>query len=84
MKGLLKMRQITATEFKNNLGHYLELSKSEDIYITKNNKVISVLTNPNNKSLVDIDSLLGKYNPNNEEIDYDAILKKAVLEKCGF
>ena len=37
---------ITATELKNNLGKYLILSLTEDIYITKNGKIISKLSNP--------------------------------------
>lgn len=37
---------VTATELKNNLGKYLLLSATEDIYITKNGKVIAKLTNP--------------------------------------
>ena len=37
---------ITATELKLNLSKYLLLSATEDIYITKNGKVISKLTNP--------------------------------------
>ncbi|MBO5389127.1 MAG: type II toxin-antitoxin system prevent-host-death family antitoxin, partial [Lachnospiraceae bacterium] len=37
---------ITATELKNNLGKYLFLSATEDIYITKNGKVVAKLTNP--------------------------------------
>jgi len=37
---------ITATELKTNLGKYLLLSATEDIYITKNGKIISKLTNP--------------------------------------
>ena len=37
---------ITATELKTNLGKYLLLSATEDIYITKNGKVISKLTSP--------------------------------------
>ena len=37
---------ITATEFKMNLSKYLLLSATEDIYITKNGKVILKLTNP--------------------------------------
>ena len=32
---------ITATEFKMNLGKYLLLSQTEDIYITKNGKVVA-------------------------------------------
>ena len=37
---------ITATELKENLGKYLLLSATEDIYITKNGKIVSKLTNP--------------------------------------
>ena len=37
---------ITATELKMNLAKYLILSATEDIYITKNGKIISKLTNP--------------------------------------
>jgi len=37
---------ITATELKENLSKYLTLSITEDVYITKNGKVISKLTNP--------------------------------------
>ena len=37
---------ITATELKSKLSHYLILSATEDVYITRNGKVISKLTNP--------------------------------------
>lgn len=37
---------ITATELKMNLGKYLLLAAREDIYITKNGKIIAKLTNP--------------------------------------
>lgn len=37
---------ITATELKTNLSKYLVLSATEDIFITKNGKVICKLTNP--------------------------------------
>lgn len=37
---------ITATELKQNLGKYLLLSAQEDIYITKNGKIVAKLTNP--------------------------------------
>ena len=37
---------ITATELKMNLSKYLLLSVTEDIYITKNGKVVSKLCNP--------------------------------------
>ena len=37
---------ITATELKQNLGKYLLLSATEDIFITRNGKVVSKLTGP--------------------------------------
>ncbi len=37
---------ITATELKENLSKYLKLSTSEDVYVTKNGRVLTKLTNP--------------------------------------
>ena len=37
---------ITATELKENLSKYLLLSATEDIYITRNGKIVSKLSNP--------------------------------------
>ena len=50
---------ITATELKQNLGRYLLLSLHEDIYITKNGKVIAKLTNPNQSRVDTAKSLFG-------------------------
>ncbi len=50
---------ITATEFKTNLGKYLTLSKTQDIYITRNGKVIAKLSNPHEDRLKIADSLIG-------------------------
>ena len=75
---------ITASELKNNLGHYMELAKTEDVYVSKNGKVFIVLTSPEDKALANLDSLLGKYNPKKEAVDYDALLKERIFEKCVF
>ena len=37
---------ITATELKNNLGKYLMLAATEDIFVTKNGKVVAKISNP--------------------------------------
>lgn len=50
---------ITATELKQNLGKYLLLSSKEDIYITKNGKVVAKLTNPNQNRVNTAKSLFG-------------------------
>lgn len=50
---------ITATELKANLGKYLLLAASEDVYITRNGKVVARLTSPFQDKLDIVDSLYG-------------------------
>lgn len=59
---------ITTTELKNNLAKYLLLSATEDIYITKNGKVIAKLTNPYQNRVKTAKSLFGIL-PNNISVD---------------
>lgn len=59
---------ITATELKQNLGKYLLLSAKEDIYITKNGKIIAKLTNPYQDRVGTARSLFGIL-PQNADID---------------
>ncbi len=49
----------TITELKMNLGKYLQLAESEDIFITKNGKVVAKLSNPNADRVEMARSLLG-------------------------
>ena len=50
---------ITATELKENLSKYLLLSATEDVYITKNGKIVSKLTNPFRERVEVAKSLFG-------------------------
>lgn len=50
--------QVTATEFKLNLGKYLELVLTEDIWVTKNGKTVAKLINPNVSSVDAISGIL--------------------------
>ncbi len=50
---------ITEAELKQNLGKYLLLSSKEDIYITKQGKVIAKLTNPYQNRVDTAKSLFG-------------------------
>ena len=52
------MVQVTATEFKTNLGHYLERVVYEDIWITKNGKTVAKLVNPNVSAVDSISGIL--------------------------
>lgn len=67
---------ITATELKNNLGKYLLLAATEDIFITKNGKIIAKLTNPYQDRVETAKSLFGI-------LPKDADLDGAKAERLG-
>ncbi|MCL2215846.1 MAG: type II toxin-antitoxin system Phd/YefM family antitoxin [Defluviitaleaceae bacterium] len=52
------MLQVTATDFKTNLGKYLTLVSKENIHITKNGVDIAILIPPKPQPSI-IDELLG-------------------------
>ncbi len=54
---------ITATELKVNLSKYLLLAQTEDVYITRNGKVIAKLTNPYQDRVDVAKSLFGVLSP---------------------
>ena len=50
---------ITATELKANLGKYLSLAATEDVFITQYGKVVAKLTNPFQDRMMIAESLFG-------------------------
>ena len=52
------MLEITATEFKVNLGHYLDLVPTEDIWVKRNGKFVARLVNPNVSAVDSISGIL--------------------------
>ena len=50
---------VSTSEFRDNLNKYLDLSATEDVYITKYGKVIAKLTNPNQDRVEIAKSLFG-------------------------
>ena len=50
---------ISAAELKSNLGKYLMLAATEDIFITKNGKVVAKLSNPHQDRVDMAKSLFG-------------------------
>ena len=69
---------VTATEFKTNIGKYLDISCSEDIFITRNGKTVAKMVNPNVSAVESISGMLaGKLAD-----DYDAkMLREERLAK---
>ena len=63
---------ITASELKQNLGKYIELSKEEDVVVKKNGKIVTMLTSPSlrESALASFLALSAKYNC----ADYQRIL----------
>lgn len=65
------MLEISATEFKTNFGHYLDLVSTEDIWVTRNGKYVVRLVNPNVSAVDAISGILkGKIS---EDIDRHSI-----------
>ena len=75
------MKHITTVEFEDNLDYYIALSMNEDIYITKNGEIITVLTNAEKHRLAFVDQLCGSFGKIDENIDYDKILKHELMKK---
>lgn len=50
---------ITATELKQNLGKYLLLAATQDIYITRNGKTIAKLVSPYQDRVDTVNALFG-------------------------
>lgn len=78
------MCYVTATELKQNLSHYLELSSTEPVYITKNKNVIAVLKNPRDEAFKDFFKLSGSLKEYDDGRDYKDIVGDEVMKKCGF
>ena len=63
---------VTATEFKNNLGKYLNSVADDDIYITKNGKEIARLTRTITDRLSALDRISGIISEHDFPSDYKA------------
>ena len=74
---------VTATEFKQNMGKYLELVEKEDITITRNGKKVGVLVNPGIRL---IENLIGiiKLPEEMKDMDYKEIKEMRLREKYGY
>ena len=80
------MCYVTATELKNNLSFYLEKAAEEDVYVTKNNKVICVLINPQLKALFEAERLINNLDIPEEakKKSYKELIGEAIEEKCDY
>lgn len=61
---------VTATEFKTNFGKYLDMLTKEDIFITRNGKIIAKVINP---QISAVDSLRGMLKNVPSDIELDSL-----------
>jgi prevent-host-death family protein len=75
---------VTATQFKANIGHYLDTISENDVYITKNGKMVAKLIDPMKDKMSILNSLVGitAGNPVSlEEAKTERILKRAKITR---
>ena len=70
---------VTATELKSSLGMYLDLAEKEDIVISKNGKIVAMITKPKEDDLFKLSKHRGK--SKHTYGDYKEELKRGLLEK---
>ncbi len=68
---------VTATEFKTNVGKYLDLIAKEDIFITQNGKLIAKVVNP---QISAVDSLRGMLKDVPSDIELDSLREERLLK----
>ena len=79
------MCYITATELKNDLSYYMELSHKEDIYVTKNKKVITILTSPRSRNIKEFLDLGGILKDTDlKDKSYRDVITEEKIKKCGY
>lgn len=71
---------VTATEFKSNLGKYLDMVATQDVYITKNGKNIARLTSPSANKLAVLDELVGVASQS-ANMDEDTVRKERLARQ---
>lgn len=75
---------VTSTELKKNLSYYLKLAETEEVHVTKNKKVIAIISNPKSSAMDRLLSLRGILKPYDDGKPYDEIIGEEIMNKCGF
>ena len=79
------MCYVTATELKKNLSFYLEKSATEDVYVTKNKKVISIMTNPQLKAYFEFKKFVEELDLHDDgEISDEDIIFEEIMKRWRF
>jgi len=72
---------VTATQFKSNIGHYLDtVAEKKEVYITKNGKMVAKLSDPMQDKMSILNALVGILPPDHislEDAKMERIFKRA-------
>lgn len=71
---------ISTSELRENLNKYINLSKTEDIFITKHGEVVAKLVNPHTGRIKKAESLFGIL-PKDADLDLDKSREERILNK---
>ena len=71
--------RVALSELKTNVGKYVDLAEKQDIYITRNGKLVAKIVGTNRDRVADMKSLFGiaklpqEYNDPNYDPNYDKL-----------
>lgn len=68
-------------KFRENLKYYVELSQNEDVFITSNNEVVALLTNPKEKAFKRFLEMEGCLKDSDDGRPYEEIIAEEILKR---
>ena len=78
------MCYVNVTEFRSNISYYIEQSSIEEINITKNGKVVAVLSNPESRYYEALIRLCGCLKEEDSSKSYDEMIGEEIMKRCGY
>ena len=76
--------QVALSELKINVGKYVDLAEKEDIYITRNGKLVAKIVGTNRDRIADMQSLFGignlpqEYDDPNYDLNYEKLRSERI------
>ena len=76
------MNKISVTEFRKKLNYYIDLSKTEEIAITKYGKVVAILSNDDKQYFKTLAKLCGCLKDSDTNENYKDIIGEEIIKRC--
>ncbi len=78
------MCKVNVTEFRNNISHYIDLCLTEDVHLTKNGKIVAILSNPDASYYQTLVKLCGSLKDEDSDKNYKDMIGEEILKRCGY